>query len=270
MFVVFTDVDGTLIEHSSYSVQPARAALAGPARRRVPIVLCSSKTRAEVERLQEDLGTAHPFTTENGGAVFVPRGYFPFPLPGTRRLAAYDVVELGRPYGEVVAALRGASARSGVEVVGFHDMSVEEVARDAGLSLADARLAKLREYDEPFRLIHPGERGIAPLVRAMSAAGLQHTAGGRYHHAGGDTDKGLAAGVLLRFFSKAYGDVVTVGLGDGLNDVPLLRAVQVPIVVSNAASGATSEVLRRVTGARVTRRDGPDGWSEAISELLDR
>ena len=146
MFIIFTDVDGTLIDHTTYSIEAASGALARLAERGVPLVLCSSKTRAEVERLQRELGRAHPFVTENGGGVFVPPGYFPFPLPGARRRAAYDVIELGRPYEEIVDALHRASARSGVGVVGFNDMSVEEVAADAGLSLAGAGLAKLREY----------------------------------------------------------------------------------------------------------------------------
>jgi mannosyl-3-phosphoglycerate phosphatase len=269
MLVVFTDVDGTLIDHDSYSVEPAREALAQLQGRGIPVVLCSSKTRAEVERLQEDLGTAHPFVIENGGAVFVPHRYFPFPIPGARHLPVYDVIELGRPYEEVVAALRTASERSGVTVIGFNDMSVAEVARDTGLSLADARLAKLREYDEPFRLAEPGDAALTRLVRAMAGAGLRHSAGGRYHHASGHTDKGVAVNALRRLFTRAHGEILTVGLGDGLNDVPLLREVQIPVVVSNAAAGATDQVAQRVAGARVTVEGGPRGWRQAIAELLE-
>ena len=158
MFVVFTDIDGTLIDHTTYSIGAASGDLARLVERGVPLILCSSKTRAEVERLQQDLGTSHPFVTENGGAVFVPHGYFTFPLPGALRRAAYDVIELGRPYEGVVNALRRASAGSGVGVVGFNDMSVEEVAADAGLSLAAARLAKLREYRRALPAV-AGTRG---------------------------------------------------------------------------------------------------------------
>jgi len=270
MYVIFTDVDGTLIDHTTYSMAAASDALADLERRGVPLVLCSSKTRAEVERLQQDLGTAHPFVTENGGAVFVPAGYFPFPLPGALRDAAYEVIALGRSYPEVVAALRDASASTGVGIVSFNDMSIEEVAADTGLPLADARLAKLREYDEPFRLAQPGAAPLSRLVDAMATVGLRCTSGGRYHHACGLTDKGDAVRLLTRFFRSAHREVTTVALGDGPNDIPMLLAADIPIVVSNAAGGATSEVLRRVPGARVTDRDGPEGWREAIGELLDR
>jgi len=270
MFVIFTDVDGTLIDHTTYSIEAAAGALARLVERGVPLVLCSSKTRAEVERLQQELGTAHPFIIENGGAVFVPPGYFPFPVPGARRRAAYEVIELGRPYEEVVDALRRASARSGVAVVGFNDMSVEKVAADAGLSLSAAALAKRREYDEPFRLLPGLEAGLPNLVQALASEGFRCTSGGRYHHACGLTDKGDGVRLLTGFFKSAYRDVVTVGIGDGPNDIPMLLAADIPIVVSNRASGTTAEVLQSVPGARVTDREGPDGWREAISELLSR
>ena len=63
-------------------------------------------------------------------------------------------------------------------------------------------------------------------------------------------------------------EVVTVALGDGPNDIPMLLAADIPIIVSNPASGATSEVLRRVPGALVTARPGPEGWRDAIAELI--
>jgi mannosyl-3-phosphoglycerate phosphatase len=268
MFVIFTDVDGTLIDHTTYSIGAASRALARLEERGVPLVLSSSKTRAEVERLQQDLGTAHPFVTENGGAVFVPHGYFTFLLPGALRRPSYDVVELGRPYEAVVNALRRASASSGVGVAGFNDLSVEEIAADAGLSLAAARLAKLREYDEPFRLLPGREAGLPALALAMASEGLRCTSGGRYHHACGPTDKGVPVRLLTPLLRSAYEEVVTVALGDGPNDVPMLLAADIPIIVSNPTSGATPEGLRRVPGARVTARPGPDGWQEAIAELV--
>ena len=70
--VVFTDLDGCLLDHDSYSFAPAAEALAVLAAQGIPLVLCSSKTRAEIEMLQQDLGVAHPFVSENGGALFLP------------------------------------------------------------------------------------------------------------------------------------------------------------------------------------------------------
>ena len=267
-YVVFTDVDGCLVDHSTYSYEEATETLARLEARGVPLVLCSSKTRAEIERLQQELGTTHPFISENGGALFVPDGYFPFAIPGARRIGGHDAIELGRPYAEVVELLHRSAAKAGVSVVGFSDMSVPEVAQDCGLSLPAARLAKLREYDEPFRIIDGDPVGRARLFRALSSAGLRSTMGGRYHHATGATDKGVAVALLRRFFRWAHGDIVAIGLGDGPNDVSFLRRVEIPVVVSNPETGATPGVLQQVPAARVTAGAGPVGWREAIAGIL--
>ena len=45
--VVFTDLDGTLMDHDSYDVAPAKPALDALAARSIPVVPVTSKTRAE-------------------------------------------------------------------------------------------------------------------------------------------------------------------------------------------------------------------------------
>ena len=56
--VVFTDLDGTLLRHEDFDWSPAREALAELARRRIPLVIASSKTRAEIEVWRSRLGVA--------------------------------------------------------------------------------------------------------------------------------------------------------------------------------------------------------------------
>ena len=74
--VIFTDLDGTLLD-AAYSFLPAAPALEAVRRTSVPLVICSSKTRREIESYRIRLGNHDPFIAENGGAVYVPEGYFP-------------------------------------------------------------------------------------------------------------------------------------------------------------------------------------------------
>jgi len=226
--VVFTDLDGTLLDHETYSYTPATEALDLLNRKGIPLILCSSKTRAEIELIQLDVRLRHPFISENGGAVFILKGYFPFTPEGTRNIEGYEAIEFGAPYWQLVKSLHRISGELGISVVGFSDMSVEEVARDSKLSLTEARLAKLREYDEPFRIL-----GISPATRsrlfdALHDAGLRCTRGGRYHHLTGVTDKGLSIRMLRSLYEGACGRLLAVGLGDSLNDLSLLQQVDIP------------------------------------------
>jgi mannosyl-3-phosphoglycerate phosphatase len=190
--VVFTDLDGTLLDHETYSYSLAQEALDLLERKRIPLILCSSKTRAEIELIQVDLRLRHPFVSENGGAVFMPKGYFPFTAEGTRNSEGYEVLEFGTPYWQLVETLHRISAEVGIRVAGFSDMSVEEVAQDCKLVPAQARLAKLREYDEPFRILDSRPAVRSRLLDALHEAGLRCTRGGRYYHVTGVTDKGMA------------------------------------------------------------------------------
>ncbi len=268
--VVVTDLDGTLLDHDTYGCEVARGTLDLLADNGVPLVLASSKTQAEIEAVQRDLGIHHPCISENGGALFIPDGYFPFLPSVVRRVHNGVALEFGSPYHDVVAALRVVAERLRTEVVGFNDMSAEEVAAVCGLPLARARLAKLREYDEPFRFVHPAPAARARLRAALQARGFRVTRGARFDHVTGRTDKGLPLAALATLYQRNVGRrALTVGLGDGLNDLALLANVDIPIVVRNpSAAAATGRLLAHLPAARITGKTGPAGWSEAVREVL--
>ena len=113
--LVFCDLDDTLFEpHAFFIDSAAHRALARIEREHLPLVFSSSKTRAELELIQQELGIHHPFICENGAAVFVPRGYFDFTVAPAIDVAGYEVVEFGKPYTEVVASLQHAAHRLGM------------------------------------------------------------------------------------------------------------------------------------------------------------
>src|SRR5512135_2792694 len=74
--VIFTDLDGTLLDEVNYSWSEAQPALNLIKSGATPLILCSSKTRAELEAYRVQLDNHHPFIAENGGGIFIPRGYF--------------------------------------------------------------------------------------------------------------------------------------------------------------------------------------------------
>lgn len=263
MIVIFTDLDGSLLDAESYSWEAAQPALDRVAELDVPLVLVSSKTRAEIENLRVQLKHAHPFVVENGGAAFLPRGYFESVPQGAVERDGYEVLEWGTSYGELVTALRTASEVSGCPVTGFHEMAVEEVGTATGLAPDQAVLAKQREYDEPF--LAPEKRRVPALLEAIERAGFRWTHGGRFYHICGNNDKATAVTRLTDLYLRKHGTVRTIGLGDSLNDLPLLEAVERSVLIR---SGRAPSLHFRTIGARYTRGIGPVGWNEAVLELL--
>ncbi len=174
------------------------------------------------------------------------------------------MIELGAPYDNLRSALRGIGSKTGCKVVGFGDMSVEEVAHDVGLDRASARLARMREYDEPF--VVPDLACVEAVLGEIEARGLRHTRGGRYFHLTGDNDKGRAVSLLAALFEQEYGTVTTVGLGDSTNDLPMLAATDIPILVQKP-DGSYEKADPEVMHADGV---GPEGWNQAVNQILEK
>jgi mannosyl-3-phosphoglycerate phosphatase len=269
-WIFFTDLDGTLLDHAHYRWTAARRALEAIQRRDSPLVVVTSKSRAEVLTLLRDLGRRDPFVIENGGAIYVPAGYFPFGVKGARRAGgSWQQVALGTPRRKLVGALGRAARRTGVRVRGFAGMTVGEVAAATGLGLEQARRAVRREFDEPFLILDGGARAWPRLRGAIRRQGFEATRGSRFFHILGPNDKGVAVRHLTQWFRRAWGTGVrTAGLGDSPNDIALLRNVEIPILVARPGGRYDSETLAAVPGIRRAGGVGPKGWDRAVRALL--
>lgn len=267
--IIFTDLDGTLLDYHTYSFEAALSALELVKENNIPLVICSSKTRAEIERWRVKLSNAHPFISENGGGIFIPRSYFSHDhlntvAPLRERTEVYDVLILGTPYPSLRRALEELR-REGFEVRGFGDMDVAEIARIIEMGLEEADLATRREFDEPF-VFSGGRTRLDALIAAVEKKGLHCIAGGRLLHITGDNDKGMAVEILMDLYRKEFGRITTVALGDSPNDFPMLERVDHPILVRNHRG----EYDSRVRLPHLIRADGigPVGWSKGVLTFL--
>jgi mannosyl-3-phosphoglycerate phosphatase len=263
--VVFTDLDGTLLDATSYRYEAARPALDRLRERDIPLVVCTSKTRAEVEPLRKDLDNRHPFIVENGGALYVPEGYFQNPPLGSMQRNGYQVVEFGVPYSRLREALRKMEGQVGTSLVGFGDRTSEEIMQLTGLSQADAERARQREYDEPFTSTDPSV-SMETIREAAAQLGLSIVSGGQFLHLVGGTDKGRACRVLIDLCRKEWGDIVTVGLGNSLNDLPMLEMVDRPFLVEQPGGGYVKGI--EIASLTRLRGIGPVGWADGARRLL--
>jgi len=268
-FVVFTDLDGTLLDHHTYRWEPAHEALDELERRRIPLIFVSSKTRAEIEVVRRKIGNAHPFISENGGGVFIPHDYFKLRIEGASRVGRYQCLALARPYREIVVELEELAEEAEASVVGFHQMSGREIAQNTGLPLREAELARQRDFDEPFFFAGAGEVQVQRFVQLAKQRGLEVERGGRFWHLFSGSNKGRAVREVISLYRRAWRRRFrAVGLGDSANDLPLLAAVDVPILLPHPDGAHDRAVLARLP--RVTRGSapGPEGWNQAILRIL--
>jgi mannosyl-3-phosphoglycerate phosphatase len=147
---------------------------------------------------------------------------------------------LGAAYAIVREKLELAKKKSATKIIGFGDMTEEEIAEDSGLPLELARLAKRREYDEPFRIIEGEEKDISDII---IEEGFRYTKGEKYFHMLGNTNKGKAAAILKGLYVKRFRKLITYGIGDSPNDLPMLEMVDRPIFVRKTSREYNRETV---------------------------
>jgi mannosyl-3-phosphoglycerate phosphatase len=226
--VIFSDLDGSLLsdKYESAEIEPILRRLLSLD---VSIVLASSKTRAEIDFYRQKWPIRDPFVAENGSVIIVPKNYFTVDYEFLNHQNV-DIIELGTPYSIIREKLADVKKQTGAEIVGFGDMTVEDVAQDSSLPLYLAELAKKREYSEPFKILNGN---VSQVLQAVINSGLSYVKGGRYLTAMGDCDKGKAVSILKNLYLEQFKTVLTVGVGDSDNDLSMLATVDKPFFVRN-------------------------------------
>ena len=259
-FVIFSDLDGTLLDPKSYSFDKALPALKLIKKTKTPVVFCTSKTRAETEFYRRKTGNRDPFIVENGGAILIPKNYFPFDFEHDQTNGGYFMIKLGTEYEKLRKVLESIKNK-GIRIVGFGDMDTKEISEHCGLPLEQAELAKKREYDEAFKPVNKEEE--KEVARIIKQKGLNFVKGGSCFHITGKNDKGRAVRILADFYRKKYNKIITCGLGDSENDFGMLEFVDKAYLIQKPDGSFASEKFNRVEGI------GPEGWNRAILKLFN-
>jgi mannosyl-3-phosphoglycerate phosphatase len=262
--IVFTDLDGTLLNGETYTYQAALSTLARLAEQAIPVVPVTSKTRREVAQLCQDLGLGGPFIVENGSAIYIPTDQALLSLPPGEDVDGYRVVQLGCNYVTARAGLKAIAQDLGRPLKGFGDWSVEQVAQLTGLSTEAAKQAKAREFSEPF--MTPKNVPADQLRGAVEAMGFRVVMGDRFSHLiGAEAGKGNAVHQLVSLYRDGHQSVTTIGLGNSPNDLDLLEAVDYPIVLPGA-HGLHPQLAER--GWSIAPAPAPEGWAQAVEAAL--
>jgi mannosyl-3-phosphoglycerate synthase len=242
---------------------------------KIPIVFCSAMTRQEQQVYREELGIEAPFIVENGGAIYIQKDYFRLPFSYDKASEDYLVIEFGMPYSELrhklsialnaaCKQIKGNQKLGSISINSFGDMSVEEIAKETGLSLKMASFAKQREYSETLK-VSGGQKAVEVVCEEIARVGLLCIPDRKFYEVTGGNDKGKAIKVLNEIFKLNYGKITTYGIGDGIDDLSLLSNVDHPMLVQGVDKRwqrLNVRNLKRVRGVST------EGWSRAVELVL--
>lgn len=266
-FLVFSDLDGTLLDHFSYSWQAAEPAIKALKSADVPIILNTSKTLAELALIQQELALDAPFVIENGAAIYLPKSTFTLQPADTKAVDDFWVKEFASPVAHWRAIIEEVGKDYEGLYCGFSSFSVENLSEVTGLSLEKAAQAKQRQYGEPVHWVGSDKQKSA-FIEALVDRGASVVQGGRFFHVSGDCDKGQALIWLAEKYREIYSqrNVVTIALGDGENDVPMLDAADIAVQIRSPVHDFP--ILYRQFRTTKTAGFGPEGWAEAMTDLV--
>ncbi len=248
--IVFTDLDGTLLDHNSYDYAPAQPTLDRLRRLYIPLILASSKTAAEMVLFRQELGFEEcPLICENGAGV-VPAGSA---ADGDNA----DYVQLRSVLETVPSALRGCFE-------GFGDMTPERISEITGLSKSQAKKAAERAFSEPG-LWTGSDADRETFLSYLSNHGVSARLGGRFLTL---SFGGTKADQMDRICAQ-LGRHRTIALGDAPNDAEMLNRADYAIVLPNAHGHPVTLSKEKAAGVIHAKHPGPTGWHEALSVVLD-
>ena len=265
--LVFTDLDGTLLDAHTYSAADSMDAVRHLQERDIPIVFCSSKTQSEQQAVQNALEVYDPFIVENGSAIVIP-AYALKPLPDAQLLEnGRWCIVLGTPAAMVLERLKLIQSDTGLSFKTFLDYTVRGLAELTGLDHEAAKRAQEREYSAAVVAQFTAAE-LETFRHASTDHHLKCHMGGRFIGVVGEgADKGEAVKLIASLYKKQYGLHETIGIGDSPNDLPMLHAVDRPFLVQRPDKSWLPVSLL----PNLTRIDavGPFGFSMTVERLLD-
>jgi mannosyl-3-phosphoglycerate phosphatase len=265
--VVFSDIDGTLIDRKTYSPGPSIGALRLCRERNIPVVLVSGKTRCEIERLRKRLEIDSPFISENGGGLYIPEKFLG-EVPGFNQLGPYQCLCSRESIQRLRKFLGKIAAEHKIIVKSFEKLSAEEIARLTGLDVEEAALAKRREFDEPFIIADETEEKVRIIRENIERSGFRYNFGGFLHHITGNFDKGEMVLALIKLFRAENAGVKFAAVGDAYNDIAMLKHADYAFWVGAPESAPDQEAFSGEF--TVTPSRGPQGFARAIEMLIER
>jgi mannosyl-3-phosphoglycerate phosphatase len=245
--VVFSDLDGTLLDHRSYAWSAAKPALDALRRINAPLILSSSKTAVEIVKIQTDLGiVGMPAIVENGAGLL---GTAPGGTDEYKRLL------------DILNALPGDLRRP---FEGFSNIDAGRVERLTGLNYENAKDAKARAYSEPGRWTG-GADERRDFIAALAEQGVFAREGGRFLTLSFGATKADGMAQVIKDYRPRH----TIALGDAPNDVEMLNAADFGVIVANPSRTPLPTLPGEKTGQIIrTALAGPEGWNAAVLAII--
>lgn len=264
--VIFTDMDGSLLDHYDYNHQAADLLLKQLEANNTPVIPNTSKTFAELLNIRKSLNNQHPFIVENGAAVFIPVGYFTQQPADTRQEGEFWLKEFveSREYWQ--SLLADLPDKFNGCYTSFSQSSIDDIMAMTGLNRESASCSSQRAYGEPLAWVGSEEDKLE-FISLLNKRGATILQGGRFMHISGPCDKGQALEWLLEQYQhNAQKRLTSIAIGDSQNDIKMLEQADIALLIRSPVHQLPT--LKRNNNMYISDSTGPEGWNEGVNTIL--
>lgn len=272
---ISTDLDGTLLDHKSYSFKGALDGLELCEKLSVPIILNTSKTYDETLHIQQQIGIQGPLIVENGSALIL-SSKIENTIDGAvvkTLINGATQITFGSDRSKILAFIAHVRAQQEWRFQGFNDWNVSQISEHTGLSEDEAMRAANKYFSEPLQW-HDSDENLQIFEAMATEHGFKLVKGGRFYHLQGQCTKATPLhwlkenlSLLPNFTTKEVNSDILVGLGDNNNDIDMLNISDIPVCIKTYQD--TYPSIQSTDNAIYTTHIGPYGWSEAITKILN-
>ena len=267
--VIFTP--SSLLGSANSAAPAASEALIEIERRNIPLILSTRGTRAQLETLRRKIEHGHPFTTEGGGGLFIPDGYFALRLEGAKRVGRYLCVPFGRSAEEAGTAVQDIAREAGAQVVRYAEMTAREIARNTGVPERDAQASREREFSERFFFAGNADLAFPSFEKIARERQWHMRRVEPFWELCSGNDEGKAVRYLMRLYRQALRSRIrSVGIGSCLEDLSLLAASDQAFVLPASGGRFDDRLLAKLPNSAKIAVPGAPGWNQTVLDALSR
>ena len=252
---VVTDVDGTLMDHT-YDLSPAKETIKLLQKLSIPVILCTSKTAAEVKVIRKQLNLKDPYIVENGAAIY-----------GEELSNINGNIILGEKYEVLETILEKISKEINFRLLPLNNLSDKEATELTGLKGHSLELMRDRHWSMPF--LNPPDSFEEQITTCCKKFNVEIFRGNRMSHLLSiNSNKGKAIIELKKYANNP--NIKIIGLGDSPNDLPLLLNSDFKIVIPSP-NGPNLKLLKKLKDHKYTLAVHPNGygWKNEINKLIN-
>tara|TARA_B100001989_G_scaffold66222_1_gene44792 strand:+ start:253 stop:1050 length:798 start_codon:yes stop_codon:yes gene_type:complete len=253
---VVSDVDGTLMDHS-YDLTPAKETIKTLQKLSIPVILCTSKTAAEVKVIRKELNLSDPYIVENGAAIY-----------GESLKQVNGKIILGEKYETLEEILNFISKEIDFKLIPLNNLTDEEATQLTGLKGNSLNLMRDRHWSMPF--LNPPSSLEEKINFCCEKFKVAIFKGNRMSHLlSKNSNKGKAINALKKYSNIK--NIQIIGLGDSPNDLPLLLNSDIKIVIPGI-DGPNLNLVDQLKEFEFTLASEPNGygWKSEINKLINK